>query len=60
MHDALLVYGRGGSFTGAPEGGKAADGADLGRKTIENMKAKLGYCDHCAREVITFLMRSRY
>jgi serine protein kinase len=53
MHDALLVYDRGESTTHT-EGGK------LAAQTIANMKAKLGYCDLCAKEVILFLMRSRY
>jgi predicted Ser/Thr protein kinase len=53
MHDALLVFDRGESDT-TSEGGK------LAQQTIANMKAKQGYCDHCAKEVILFLMRSRY
>ena len=57
MHDALVVYG-----SGSPETPKDADseGALLARQTINNMKAKLGYCEQCAKEVISFLMRQRY
>ncbi len=53
MHDAVIVYGTG-------EGDPNSEGAQLARKTVSNMKAKLGYCDHCAKEVITSLMKSRY
>jgi hypothetical protein len=54
MHDALLVFARGETTESNSEG------AQLARQTIANMKAKLGYCDLCAKEVILFLMRSRY
>jgi serine protein kinase len=36
------------------------EGSRLARITVQNMKKKRGYCDHCAKEVITFLVRSRY
>jgi predicted Ser/Thr protein kinase len=56
MHNALLVYG-----SDAPGAKDPNDeGVKLARQTVENMKKKLGYCDHCAKEVITFLMRTRY
>jgi predicted Ser/Thr protein kinase len=53
MHDALLVYG-------TEKDDKHSEGARLAHQTVENMKAKLGYCQHCAKEVITFLMKQRY
>lgn len=28
--------------------------------TIRNMKEKFGYCDHCARDAVSYLMRKRY
>ncbi len=55
MHNALLVYDR---EHGA--GDLNSEGGQLALKTIANMKAKQGYCDQCAKEVILFLMRSRY
>jgi hypothetical protein len=53
MHDALLVYDRG-------EADPNSEGGKLAQQTIDNMKAKLGYCGKCAKEVILFLMRARY
>ena len=46
----------------AQEAAQAAneEGTTLARQTVENMKNKLGYCESCAREVITFLMRQKY
>ncbi|MEO5971647.1 MAG: serine protein kinase PrkA, partial [Bdellovibrionia bacterium] len=38
----------------------ATESGKLARQTVENMESKLGYCPHCAKEVITFLMRQRY
>jgi predicted Ser/Thr protein kinase len=55
MHDALLLY-----EPSAPDSGGNDEGMKLARLTIKNMKEKLGYCEHCAKEVITFLMRTRY
>lgn len=57
MHDALVVYGNGYSPS---EQDADSEGAQLARQTVENMKARLGYCEHCAKEVISFLMRQRY
>ncbi|MGK5083381.1 serine protein kinase PrkA [Bdellovibrionota bacterium FG-1] len=54
MHDALLVYDKGEAAPTTSEGGK------LAQTTIANMVARQGYCDKCAKEVILFLMRSRY
>lgn len=56
MHNALLVYG---TERGKPDPTQE-EGARLAEQTVDNMKNKLGYCDHCAKEVITFLMRQRY
>jgi len=54
MHDAILQYGT--------DHAHASDhrGAQLAEKTIKNMQKNLGYCEHCAKEVITFLMKSKY
>ncbi len=53
MSNALLVYG-------TDEDDATSEGGILARKTVDNMKAKLGYCEVCAKEVITLLMRQRY
>jgi len=53
MSDALLVYGK-------EDDNSNSEGTLLARKTIQNMTSRLGYCEHCAKEVITFLMRQRY
>ncbi len=53
MSDALLVYDTDGLDP-------SSEGGILARQTVENMKSKLGYCQACAREVITFLMQQRY
>ncbi len=55
MHNALLIYDPEDASAGATE-----EGMKLARKTVENMKKRLGYCDDSAKEVITFLMSSRY
>ncbi len=34
--------------------------AQLAQATLDNMIQRYGYCEDSAREVITFLMRSRY
>jgi len=36
------------------------EGQKLAESTINNLVSKLGYCEKCAKEVITFLMRRRY
>ncbi|NDD90941.1 serine protein kinase PrkA [bacterium] len=51
MHEVLLVYGKGSTD---PESQK------LAQDTIRNMTGRLGYCEHCAKEVITFLLKQRY
>jgi serine protein kinase len=53
MSNALLVYN-------TEEDDPHSEGGILARQTINNMKSKLGYCENCAREVITFLMKQRY
>ena len=58
MHNALLVYGSTEASSNAKETG--LDGEKLAQTTINNMKSRLGYTDEAAREVITFLMKSRY
>ena len=55
MHHALLHYGK---DKGSAE--TTEEGTRLAHQTLENMKQKYGYCDHCAREVVTFLMRQKY
>ncbi len=62
MHDALLLYGRD-TDTGdelLSTNSNLSEGQRLAKQTVENMKAQLGYSDEGAREVITFLMKSRY
>ena len=58
MHDALLSYGKKGDESSR----NAINEEDrlLASQTVENMKTKLGYCEDCAREAITFLMKQRY
>jgi serine protein kinase len=53
MHNAVRLYG-----TDDPS--VTEEGSRLAQKTIANMAENQGYCEHCAREVIGFLMRSRY
>lgn len=55
MHNALAQYD-----PSDPDRGGNDEGLQLARLTIKNMIAKRGYCEHCAKEVITFLMRARY
>lgn len=50
MHNALLLYGS--NNTDINE-----EGARLAYQTIENMKLKLGYCEYCAKEVVSFLLK---
>lgn len=64
MHDALLVYNANtdaGLEEALSSNGKGdSEGAQLARLTVSNMKKRFNYCDKCAKEVITFLMRQRY
>lgn len=53
MHNALVVYDNSSAEV-------TEEGSRLARQTVENMKKRQGYCEHCAKEVITFLMRQRY
>jgi len=53
MHNALKLFG-----TDDPNIDQ--EGHQLAVKTLEGMTGKLGYCEHCAREVVTFLMRTKY
>lgn len=54
MHNAVTIYGT------EAEAQSTGEGADLARQTVENMKTRFGYCDACAKEVITFLMKKKY
>lgn len=57
MHNALLFYDK----EDADLLNRVSEEGDrLARQTVGNMKAKLGYCEHCAKEVVNFLMRQRY
>jgi len=62
MHDALLLYGRDDDKAdqAMSTNSNLSEGQRLARQTMENMKAKLGYTEAGAKEVITFLMKSRY
>jgi predicted Ser/Thr protein kinase len=51
MHEVLLVYGKGASDS---------ESLKLAQDTIRNMTGRLGYCEQCAKEVITFLLKQRY
>lgn len=51
MSDALILYQHAANDT---------EGDRLAKQTVDNMTQRLGYCESCAREVITFLMKSRY
>jgi predicted Ser/Thr protein kinase len=53
MHNALLTYD-------TDQDDPSSDGGKLVRQTLKKMKSEMGYCDHCAKEVIVFLMRQRY
>jgi hypothetical protein len=53
MGDALLVYE-------TDDHDPHTEGAKLARQTIDNMKSRLGYCEKCGKEVITFLLKQRY
>jgi predicted Ser/Thr protein kinase len=53
MHNALKLHG-----TDDPSIDE--EGHQLAVKTIANMTKNLGYCEHCAREVVNFLMKTKY
>ena len=53
MSDSILVYDTD-KLDPTSEEGK------LALQTIGNMRGKFGYCDKCAKEVISFLMKQRY
>jgi serine protein kinase len=53
MHNALKLFG-----TDDPSIDQ--EGHQLAVKTLGHMTQNLGYCEHCAREVVTFLMRTKY
>jgi predicted Ser/Thr protein kinase len=55
MSNAILQF-----QYGTDEHDPSSEGSQLARRTIDNMKSKLGYCEKCAKEVIIFLMRQRY
>lgn len=42
------------------QGRADGDGPRLARTTMGNLKSRYGYCDACAKEVVGFLMKSRY
>jgi predicted Ser/Thr protein kinase len=62
MHDALLLYGRDGDSgdDALSTNSGLSEGQRLAKQTVENMEKNLGYTEEGAREVITFLMKSRY
>ncbi len=37
-----------------------SDAAQAARKTIDTLKTRFGYCDHCAKDTILALIRKRY
>jgi serine protein kinase len=38
----------------------AADAAEASRKTLDTLKKRFGYCDHCAKDAVLALVRKRY
>jgi predicted Ser/Thr protein kinase len=36
------------------------DAADAARRTLETLRKRFGYCDHCAKDAIVALVRKRY
>ena len=38
----------------------AADVAEASKKTLDTLKTRFGYCDHCAKDAILALVRKRY
>jgi serine protein kinase len=62
MHNALLIYSKDDSvsLTEALANNPNDPGSQLAALTVQNMIKKQGYCEHCAKEVITFLMRQKY
>jgi serine protein kinase len=53
MSEALLVYGTERDDT-------TSEGSKLARQTVTTMKSKFGYCENCAKEVVSFLVKQRY
>jgi predicted Ser/Thr protein kinase len=53
MNDALMMFD-------TEKHNPNTDGAKLAHQTLTQMKSRFGYCDKCAKEVVTFLMRQRY
>lgn len=53
MHNALQVYG-------TDREDPYSEGTELAKKTIANMVQSHGYCEACAKEAISFLMKKRY
>ena len=37
-----------------------ADAAEASLKTLEGLKQRFGYCDHCAKDAVLALVRKRY
>ncbi len=38
----------------------AADAAEASKKTLDTMKSRFGYCDHCSKDAVLALVRKRY
>jgi hypothetical protein len=36
------------------------DAAAAAKKTIDNLRSRFSYCDHCAQDAILALVRKRY
>jgi hypothetical protein len=53
MSAALIVYD-------TEQHDPNSEGSRLARQTVNNMKSRFGYCDKCAKEVVSFLMRAKY
>lgn len=57
MNNALVVFD---SDRPDKKDESYSEGHKLARQTTQNLKSRFGYCDHCAKEVVTYLMRKRY
>jgi hypothetical protein len=37
-----------------------AEAAEASKKTLDTMKSRFGYCDHCSKDAVLALVRKRY
>jgi predicted Ser/Thr protein kinase len=53
INNALTLFG-------TDKEDRDSDAAKLARRTMENMVGQFGYCEHCAKNSLMFLIKSRY